>query len=93
VKPRAGIAVHRVRSLPDDHTATRNAIPCTSVALTIVDLAAVVVPRWLERALGEAEVLGIYGRREIEEILAAQPRRPGCATLRNLLRRPRRRAR
>jgi Protein of unknown function (DUF559) len=28
---------------------------------------------------------GIYDRREIEEILAAQPRRPGCATLRNLL--------
>jgi hypothetical protein len=85
VKPRAGIAVHRVRSLPDEHTTTRNAIPCTSAARTIVDLAAVVAPRWLERALGQAEVLGIYDRREIEEILAAQPRRPGCATLRNLL--------
>ena len=55
------------------------------MARTIVDPAAVVAPRWLERALGQAEVLGIYDRGEIEEILAAQPRRPGCATLRNLL--------
>jgi hypothetical protein len=85
VKPRQGIHIHCLRSLPDSHVTTRNAVPCTTAARTLVDLAAVVPPRRLERALGEAEVLRLYNRNAIEAILAANPRRPGSQTLRALL--------
>lgn len=85
VKPRAGIRLHCVRSLPDDHMTIRNGVPCTTVARTIVDLAGVVPPRRLERALGQAEVLRLYDRKAIEAVLASNPRRPGSRTLRALL--------
>ena len=85
VRSRADIHIHCVRSLPDEHVTKANAIPCTTVARTIVDLAAVVAPRWLERALGQAEVLRLYDRREIEAILSANPRRAGHRALRRLL--------
>jgi hypothetical protein len=85
LKRRAGIRLHCLRSLPNGHVTIRNTIPCTTVARTIVDLAAVLVPRRLERVLGQAEVLQLYDRNEIEAILAANPRRPGSRTLRKLL--------
>ena len=85
LKRRAGISLHCFRSLPGSHVTTRNAIPCTTVARTILDLAAVLSPRRLERALGQAEVLRLYDRNEIDAILAANPRRPGNRTLRALL--------
>jgi Transcriptional regulator, AbiEi antitoxin len=85
VKPRAGIRLHCVRSLPDDHMTIRNRVPCTTVARTIVDLAGVVPPRRLERALGQAEVLRLYDRKAIEAVLASNPRRPGTRPLRTLL--------
>ena len=85
VKPRAGIHLHCLRSMPEGQVTKRNRIPCTTVARTIVDLAAVVPPRRLERALGQAEVLRFFDRHETEAVLAANPRRPGSRTLRRLL--------
>jgi hypothetical protein len=85
LKRRAGIRLHCIRSLPKGHVTTRNGIPCTTVARTLADLAAVLSPRRLERALGQAEVLRVYNRAEIEAVLAATPRRPGSRTLRALL--------
>lgn len=76
LKRRAGIRLHGVRSLPDSHVTTRNAIPRTTVARTIVDLAAVLPPRRLERALGQDKVLRLYDRNEIEAILAATHAKP-----------------
>jgi hypothetical protein len=88
VKTRASINLHCVRSLPDEHLTIRNAIPCTTVPRTLVDLAATVTPRRLERALGQAEVLRLYDGSKIDAILAANPGRPGSRTLQTLLRRP-----
>jgi hypothetical protein len=85
LKRRTGIRLHCLRSLPDGHVTTRNAIPCTTVARTIVDLAADLPPRRLERVLGEAEVLRLYDRTEIEAVLATHPRRAGSRQLRTLL--------
>jgi hypothetical protein len=85
LRRRAGIRLHCLRSLPNGHVTIRNTIPCTTVARTIVDLACVVAPRRLERALGQAEVLRLYDRNEIEAVLATNPRRPGSRTLRALL--------
>jgi hypothetical protein len=85
LRRRAGIRLHCLRSLPNGHVTIRNAIPCTTAARTIVDLAAVLAPRRLERALGQAEVLRLYDRNAIEAVLASNPRRPGSRTLRTLL--------
>jgi hypothetical protein len=85
LKRREGIRLHCIRSLPKSHVNARNGIPCTTVARTLADLAAVLPPRRLERALGQAEVLRLYNRTEIEAVLAANPRRPGSRTLRALL--------
>jgi putative AbiEi antitoxin of type IV toxin-antitoxin system len=85
VKPRKGIHRHCVRSLPQGHVTVKNAIPCATAARTIVDLAAVLPPRRLERVIGQAEVLKIYDRAQIEAILDASPRRVGTRPLRMLL--------
>jgi hypothetical protein len=85
LKRRPGIRLHCLRSLPDEHVTTRNGITCTTVARTIVDLAAVLTPRRLERVLGEAEVLRLYDRGAIEAVMATHPRRAGIRTLRTLL--------
>jgi hypothetical protein len=85
VKPRSGIQLHCLRSLPDGHVTRRNGIPCTTVARTLVDLAGVLPARRLEQAIGQAEVLGLFDRNQIEAILDASPQRRGRRTLRDLL--------
>ena len=56
-RKRAGIQIHRSSGLrPTDLSRTR-AIPCTTVARTLLDLAGVLDRRGLERALDEAAML------------------------------------
>ena len=50
-----------------------------------MDLAALLPPRQLEQVIGQAEVLRVFDRSEIEAILAASPRAGGSRTLRSLL--------
>lgn len=85
LRARDGMTLHCRSRLPDHHTTIRNAIPCTTVARTIADLAAVVPPRLTERAMGQAEKLHIYDRRAVEEILEAEPRRRGAKVIGRLL--------
>ena len=85
VKQRSGIQLHCLRSLPAGHITTRSGIPCTTVARTIVDLAAVLPARRLEQVIGQAEVLRLFDRTQTEAILAANPHAPGSRTLRGLL--------
>lgn len=53
---RAGIQLHRTELAPDEVTAER-LVMVTTPARTLVDLAAVLPPHELERALNEAEIL------------------------------------
>lgn len=85
VKPREGITLHCCRALPEHHRTIKDAIPCTTVARTIADLAAAVPERLVERAIGQAEVLKLFDRRALEEILTIEPGRPGAPVLRALL--------
>jgi very-short-patch-repair endonuclease len=64
---RVGIAVHRTRNLHREDRKVRERIPVTSVARTLVDLAEVVRPAQLERALEEAERLRLFDLRAIGE--------------------------
>jgi hypothetical protein len=61
-----GVVVHRVSHLPDDDRTLVDGIPVTSVPRTLCDLAGVVSPHQLERAVDNAERLGVLDLRAFE---------------------------
>jgi hypothetical protein len=65
-----GIHLHRSRFLDARDTTTHEAIPITTIARTLLDLAATVPERRLERALAQAERLQLYDHRAITDLLA-----------------------
>jgi very-short-patch-repair endonuclease/predicted transcriptional regulator of viral defense system len=85
-RSRPGLRVHRTRSLDVQDVRLRQGIPTTSPARTLVDLAAIVGERELQRAVDEAEVRRLVRR---EELLAAVrrvgPGRRGSALLAEIL--------
>ncbi|MFL5782799.1 MAG: hypothetical protein ACJ760_15890 [Thermoleophilaceae bacterium] len=77
-----GITVHRVRSLdPRDHGRIHN-VPVTSLPRTLLDLAEVLAPRRLGRAVEEAERLHLFDLRAIQDALERSPGRRGRHQLR-----------
>jgi hypothetical protein len=75
---RCGIAVHLVRELHPDDRAMVESIPVTSVARTLVDLAGVVRPDGLARALEETERLKLFDLRAVDALIARSQGRRGC---------------
>jgi very-short-patch-repair endonuclease len=65
-----GIRLHRARFLDARDTTTHEAIPLTTVARTLLDLAATVPADRLERAFAQALVLRIYDHTTVRELLA-----------------------
>jgi predicted transcriptional regulator of viral defense system len=65
-----GIRLHRSRSLDARDTTTHEGIPITTIARTLLDLAATVRKDRLERALAQAEQLELYDHRAITDMLA-----------------------
>jgi very-short-patch-repair endonuclease len=63
------IRLHRTRSLIACDTTTHEGIPITTVARTLLDLAATVRPDRLERAFAQALVLHLYDQRAITHVL------------------------
>ncbi len=82
---RAGIQVHRVRALPGCEVTSVQAIPCTTVARTLVDVAEVLPRRDLERAVDQAEISGLFDLGSLERTLRDHPTRRGTVVLRALL--------
>jgi hypothetical protein len=66
----AGIRLHCSRSLIARDTTTHHGIPITSIARTLLDLAATVRPDRLERALAQAERLQLYDHAAIADVLS-----------------------
>jgi very-short-patch-repair endonuclease len=66
----ATIRLHRSHSLIARDTDTRQGIPITSVARTLLDLAATIRPDRLERALAQAQRQQLYDHTAITELLA-----------------------
>jgi hypothetical protein len=64
----------------------RDGIPVTTVPRTLFDLASVLRPRQLERALNEAEVLRLWDVLSLEHLLERYPRRSGGRAVRAALR-------
>jgi very-short-patch-repair endonuclease len=80
-----GIELHRARRLaPDDVTELR-AIPITTVARTLVDLAAVLNPHALERAVHQAEVLQLLDVTATRAAMQRTPNRKGTKHFDSLL--------
>ena len=78
VRKRSGVEVHAAASLTEADVTTREGIPCTTVARTLIDLAAVTHTREVERAVNEAEVLRLFDRRATEDALGRANEVPGA---------------
>jgi very-short-patch-repair endonuclease len=79
-----GVSVHRTRRPIE--TTTHRAIPVTTPARTLADLAETVPRRHLEKALEQADILRLLDVTQIDQIAAAHPGRAGPALVRRLVR-------
>ncbi len=82
---RRGIDAHTSATLLPRDVEVVDAIPCTTVARTLLDLAAVLPRRAVERAFDQAEVLRVLDAKEIEDVLERTNGHRGNATLRAVL--------
>jgi len=82
-RSREGVRFRRI-VLPADETTARAGIPVTTVPRTLLDLAAVLPARRLERAVNEAEVERLTDPLTLDDLLTRHPRCRGIRTLRAL---------
>jgi very-short-patch-repair endonuclease len=83
--PGDGIKAYRSTIAVPAFATTHDGVPVTTVAWTLLDLAAVVRAPQLRRAAEAAEQLELFDLREITLALAADPGRPGSRKLLALL--------
>jgi hypothetical protein len=81
----AGVTVHRTRVLAPQDVTVRDGIPVTSVARTLLDLAAVLKPSDLEVAVDRAERLGLFDLNAVVDVLNRANGRKGAKTLRSVV--------
>jgi predicted transcriptional regulator of viral defense system len=80
-----GVAAHRDGSVQPIDTTTLHGIPCTGVARTLLDFAAV-APEWeVRKVVAQAEVLRILDQPKLRALLRRSRRRRGVAQLRLIL--------
>lgn len=84
-RSRAGIEVHRGESLLPQDATVHDGIRCTTTARTLLDLAAVVDRRTLERAIDRAETLRQFDLDALQELLQRNPRRHGTRAIATIL--------
>ena len=80
-----GIDAHRHGSLMSSDRSSHRGVPCTTVARTLLDLAAVVPIGELQRAIAEAEVLGLFDIAQMRRLIRRARGRRGVARLRMLV--------
>jgi predicted transcriptional regulator of viral defense system len=80
-----GVAAHRDGSVQPIDKTTLYGVPCTGVARTLLDFAAV-APDWeVRKAVAEAEILRILDKPKLRALLKRSRRRRGVARLRLIL--------
>ena len=84
-RKRAGIEIHRSTTLTPADTTTVNGIPCTTVARTLLDLAAVLPRRAVERAFDQAEMEDVLNLQRSSTELRRNPNHRGGPTVRAIL--------
>lgn len=80
-----GVAIHRCESLAAADVTEVEAIPCTTVARTLLDLAASVDRAGLTAAITRAEQLRIYDGAGVEAVLECAQGKRGARLLRSVL--------
>jgi predicted transcriptional regulator of viral defense system len=80
-----GIELHRCRSLTAADVAEVDAIPCTTVARTLLDLAAAGDRQGLIAAVTRAEQLRVYDGGQVEDVLKRARGKRGARLLRGVL--------
>jgi hypothetical protein len=83
-RSRPGIEFHEAAVARDELT-TLSCIPVTTVPRTLLDLAAVVSRRDVERAINQAEVLRLSDALSLADLVARYPGRRGIAAVRAIL--------
>lgn len=78
---RPGIRAHRGRDLRPGDATTRDGVPVTTAPRTILDLAAELTTRELERVVARAERDRVVERGDLTAMLATHPRHPGRRAL------------
>jgi very-short-patch-repair endonuclease len=81
---RPGVAVHGARLDPSE-VVSREGIPCTTVARTLLDVAATQSQRRVEFALDRAEELRVFDLRELRAMLKLRRGQRGIAVLSKVL--------
>jgi hypothetical protein len=81
---RFGIHIHR-GDVPDDERTREHGIPVTTPPRTVLDLAAVLRPRHLERAINDAEAQGLSDPLSLPDLIARYPRHRGVRALKKIL--------
>ncbi|MDX6726223.1 MAG: hypothetical protein QOK49_1028, partial [Baekduia sp.] len=87
VPDRARITLHRVGTLRDAERTTHDAIPVTTPARTLLDLASRLRARALEDAIAQMVRLDLFDLVAVRRCLAAHPRQHGAPALKRLLER------
>ncbi len=80
-----GVRFHHTKALDSLDLRCKRGLPVTSPARTLIDLAAVMNERALERSVDEAILRRLIRERELVDALDRTPRRPGVGRLRRLL--------
>jgi hypothetical protein len=79
-----GVRTHHAR-LPADEITEIDGIPVTTVPRTLLDLASVLSPHQLERAINEAAIRGHSDSLSLPDLIARHPGRKGVGLVRALL--------
>jgi hypothetical protein len=82
---RGGIDLHRCRTLSPADVTDVNGIPCTSVARTLLDLAAVLPRRPVERAFDQAEIEQVFNLWALDDVLQRNPTYRGAPIVKSIL--------
>ncbi len=85
VRPAVPVRVYRYPTLNDEEVTDLDGIPTTTVARTLLDLAAIVPAHHLRRAIERAEQLELFDLAAVTQTLAAHPRQPGRRQLLDLI--------
>jgi very-short-patch-repair endonuclease len=84
-KPKPGITVHRARAIHDQDRTVIAAVPVTTVARTLVDLADVLSDERLAKAVHQAEILRVFDLKALEQAQQRSGARPGRHRLNRVL--------
>ena len=84
-RSRKGIRVHRTTRIAPEDLGSRDGLPITSPARSILDFADTASQRELERAVNEAHVLRLVTMQDLYDVLARTPGRRGARKLRTIL--------